>query len=316
MARKYTKQQKLEKMHQLYKDLMAQGLVGSELVRAIVTNCPFEVSERTVWDRKKQWDVDSGVPQKLAKKQSVLIPKKPPVYTNAKAAKAISDAVKNLFHGNPEEIEWLDSNGEYTKEEIRKYVTIVCSEITIGSKDIMKVLDSKGITLFLWNKWISSDEELSVLYQNAKDQQLLSYNHRIQGAMKNLVMAYLSFEEIEEVVIEYEFYEEVDENNPNKMIQKERPVRKLVKRRPQKPDTTTIKMVQDMVREIQRKADSIDDDIKELMQMNEYQLDKYINELEQERNKRENATGETNTSATGETHENSESYDVEPPETV
>lgn len=328
-----SKSEKVNFVKQLYRELTIEGIIGTKAVKEILRRVTFDISERSIWTYKKIWDAGKEVdvsdgkskrekkprppkkPPTPEKKKQVVVPVDSIVIGRNRASKAIKNAVTELFHKNPTEIQWLDPNANYSQEYIRQQVHDVCSELTIGHTGFMQILDSKGITIFLWQRWMDEDEELSVIFQNAKDQQLLSYNNRIQDLMKKLLMAYLSFDEIVEEVLEYEFVEIIDPENKNEVVYKEVPSRRLIKKKPQKPDNSTIKMVHEMMREVQRKAESVDDDIKDILNMSEYEISKYIQDIQNERERRNNnATGETDGNTTEQATEDSERSAIEPTE--
>lgn len=322
-----SKIEKINFVKQLYRDITVEGIIGTKAVKEILNRVTFDISERSIWTYKKIWDagkeVDAKEP-KHQKKPTTPKPRKPKpepkegskkrfvvpvpsiVVGKNRASNAIKNAVTELFHKDPTEIEWLDPNKEYSQDFIRRQVHDVCSELTIGHTRFMQILDSKGITMFLWQKWMAQDEELAVVFQNAKDQESLGYNNRIKDLMKKLLMAYLSFDEIVEEVIEYEFRETINPSNKNEVIYTEIPSRRLIKKKPQKPDSQTIKLVHEMMLEVQRKADSVDDDIKEILNMSEYEISKYIQEIQTERERRNNATREVDGHTTEQAGEDSE----------
>jgi hypothetical protein len=198
-----------------------------------------------------------------------------------------------MFGKSVAEIEWLDPNKDYTPEQIKSYVTKVCNEMTIGALGFMHILDRNGITYHLWNKWIDTDDSYRLMFERAREQQGIVYNNRIQDSMKKIVMMFLNNDELVEETIQYEFVKEVDPDDPNKVDWKEEPRARFVRKKPQKPDATTIKLVMDMVKQTMAAASAAEnDDMKTLMAMNEIEMAKMLEDLYKEREKR-NATGKT-----------------------
>jgi hypothetical protein len=291
--------EKISVVYKLFHQAKQELKTDTAAVKSVLEQLGEQISERSIWNYKKRWDVDSSIIKHDVEIKDVdvypTIKKIDEKKDRARKSRAVVHQIKKALATQffPEQmgvVEWLDPNKEYKPEEIKQYIYDVCSELTIGSKGLMNILDSKGITLYLWNKWLDTDEEYMVVFERAKSQQSLSYVNRIQEAMRKIAMSFLTMEDIKEESIQYEFVEKQDPTDPTKFIYVEVPRYRVIKTRPQKPDTQTMKTVIDMIRETTRSLGSADsEDINKIMAMSEIELRQAIADLEKERSKRTDA---------------------------
>jgi hypothetical protein len=291
--------EKIALVHHLFKVAKQSAASDTAAVKSVLEKLGKQISERSIWNYKKQWEANPAlIAVEVVVKDVEVLPtiiKEESKRAKGKKARAVTHQIKQalakqFFPEAEKTVTWIDPNQQFEPEEIKKHIYDVCSELTIGNKGFMNILDSRGITLYLWNKWLDSDEEYIVIFERAKSQQSISYYNRIQDAMRKIAMAYLSFEEVREESIQYEFVERQDPEDASKFIYVEVPRFRIVKTKPQKPDTQTMKSVIDMMRETMRQIGNADnEDINEIMAMNELQLKELIGEMEKERGNRKDA---------------------------
>lgn len=271
-------------LRQEFDKLKNTGLNVTQAIKQLVERCGGKIKERTLWKYKVEWDGNEQTPKKITasitktkagkKTQEETIP--------TKVARLVES---ELFRRPIENVKWLDPTATISDEDIRGYVIRVCNEISIG-KGLMQVLDSMGISLFLFERWTNKDDELNVMYTKAMEQHQRAFMVRTQEAMKNVVMLFLSQDEITEETLMYEFMRSsVTKEGETQYV--EVPKYRTLKKKPAKPDSQTVKVVFEMMKEINRaNTAGMDDDLNRMLAMSESELEQVIHEMKLERDKR------------------------------